>query len=97
MLGTDIVQISRFERFEERFGAKALKRFLNDEEIKLIKSPSTGAGFWAAKEAVSKALGCGISETCGFHDIIIYKDKRGAPHFKLSSKLEQEFKSSSSD
>ena len=91
MIGTDIVQISRFESFEKRFGVKALKRFLNDAEIASIKKSSTAAGYWAAKEAISKALGTGIGETCGFHDIVIYKDKRGAPHFSLTPQLIEQF------
>lgn len=87
MIGTDIVQTTRFEQFRKRFGDKALKRFLSQEEIALIKSDATAAGFWAAKEAISKALGTGIGATCGFHDIVIYKDDKGAPRFTLSSHL----------
>ena len=87
MIGTDIVQITRFEQFRERFGDKALRRFLSQDEIDLVKSDATAAGFWAAKEAISKALGTGIGSTCGFHDIVIYKDQKGAPKFTLSAHL----------
>lgn len=87
MIGTDIVQIERISHFRERFGDKALRRFLSSSEISLIKSDASAAGFWAAKEAISKALGTGIGEVCGFHDINIYKDAKGAPKFTLSSHL----------
>ena len=74
-------------KFIEKYGDKALKRFLSDEEIKLVKKPATAAGFWAAKEAIAKALKTGIGSGLSFHDITIYKEKSGAPNFMLSSKI----------
>jgi len=71
----------------ERFGDKFLKRFLSSEEIILVKNHKTAAGFWAAKEACSKALGCGIGKECGFHDIVITKTPKGAPIASLSKAL----------
>ena len=91
MVGVDIVAIARVAAFYEKHGENALKRYLHPEEIALAKSDATRAGFWAAKEAVSKALGCGIGQTCGFHDITLYKDAKGAPHFKLSAHLVEQF------
>lgn len=76
----------------KKYGEKALKRFLSDNEILLIKSPKTAAGFWAAKEAFSKALGTGIGKECGFHDITIFKDKRGAPKIVFSNKIRKKFR-----
>ncbi len=75
----------------ERFEQKALKRFLSQEEILHVKNPQNAAGFWAAKEACSKALGVGISKECNFHDITISKTSRGAPTLKLSQKLIEQF------
>ncbi len=46
----------------------------------------TIAGFWAIKEACSKALGVGIGKKLGFHDICIYKDMYGKPHLALHKK-----------
>jgi len=37
------------------------------------------AGRWAAKEAVSKALGTGIGKDCGWKDIVIRRDPLGKP------------------
>ncbi len=92
MIGIDLVKIERIRRFAERFGDKALCKFLSDEEIKLAKTTNTIAGFWAAKEAISKALGLGISQECSFFDIKIYKDKKNKPYFKLSKRLIENFK-----
>lgn len=71
----------------ERFGERALSKFLSDEEIKLIKTPRNAAGFWAAKEACAKALGCGIGADCGFHDIHLSKTAKGAPALDLNKRV----------
>ena len=87
MIGVAIVSIERIHRLQERFGNKALAKFLSPDEIALVKSDATAAGFFATKEAVSKAPGVGISATCGFFDIKIHKDERNAPYFTLSHHL----------
>jgi len=84
MIGIDIVSIPRIEKMIIKFGDRSLKKFLNESEIKLVKSPQTAAGFWAAKEAISKALGCGIGSELSFHDITISKTKKGKPIISLS-------------
>ena len=86
MIGIDLVSIGRIEKFIARFGEKGLEKFLSPEEITLAKSPKTAAGFWAVKEAVAKALGCGIGAELGFHDIIITKTDKNAPLARLSQK-----------
>jgi holo-[acyl-carrier protein] synthase len=92
MIGVDIVVISRIEKMMERFGNKALERFLSKDEIKMVKSPSNAAGLWAAKEAASKAIGTGIGSQCGFYDIKISKDKNNAPKIKYKKHLRKKFK-----
>ena len=91
MIGIDIIKTSRMNRLMERFGEKALLRFLSHEEIKLVKNYKTASGFWATKEAVSKALGVGIGKECLFEDIIISKTEKGAPKLKLSKRLIENF------
>ena len=91
-IGTDIVQIDRIERALTQFGDKFKQRFLHPQEIELVNKTTSIAGFWAAKEAISKALGCGIGKELSFHDIIISKDSRGAPTFTLTSKAQKHHK-----
>jgi len=91
MIGIDLISTSRMSRMIERFGDKALQKFLSQNEITLVKNYKTAAGFWATKEACSKALGVGIGAECGFHDIEIYKNSRGAPLLKLSTKIMKNF------
>ncbi len=88
-VGTDITVVSRIENSINKFGDKFLDKFLTKEEQKLTSRVESIAGYWAAKEAVAKALGCGICSELRFHDIIIYKDKKNAPHFKLSTKAKK--------
>ena len=91
MIGIDLIKTSRMERLMERFGERGLLRFLSHDEILLIKSHKTAAGFWAIKEAFSKALGTGIGKECSFHDIRIYKDIKGAPKISLSKEIVANF------
>ncbi len=92
MIGIDIISIKRIENFYNKFGKKAYEKFLRNEEMLLVKSPKTAAGFWSIKEATSKALGSGIGEICGFKDIWIHKDKYGKPYITLSSHLVKRYK-----
>jgi len=91
MIGIDLIKTSRMNRLMERFGEKALLRFLSYDEIKLVKNYKTASGFWATKEAVSKALGVGIGKECLFEDIVISKTQKGAPKVELSQKLKDNF------
>ena len=91
MIGIDITSIDRIKKMYEKFGTKAYEKFLNPKEIELIKKPETAAGFWAAKEAASKALGTGIGAFCGFHDIKISKSELGAPLIKYRKKVRKAF------
>ncbi len=83
-IGTDIIQIKRIEKALEKFGDTFKNKFLNESEIKRIQKLESIAGLWAAKEAISKALGCGIGKELSFHDITITKNKKGAPSFTLT-------------
>lgn len=79
------------QRLMERFGDKALLRFLQPQEIELVKNYKTAAGFWAAKEAFSKALGVGIGSECSFYDMLLEKTPKGAPILIPSQKIVDSF------
>ena len=91
MIGIDIVKIDRMEKMVAKFDKRALLRFLDEEEVVLAKSPSTIAGFWAIKEATSKALGCGIGKELSFKDMKIIKDDKGAPKVLLRQSIIERF------
>ena len=91
MIGIDITSVDRIKKMYEKFGERAYQKFLNPKEIELVKKPETAAGFWAAKEAASKAIGTGIGASCGFHDIKISKGKLGNPKIKYKKKVRKAF------
>ena len=92
MVGIDLVSINRIEKLIEKWGDKALLKFLSQKEIKLVKNPASVAGFWAAKEAASKALGTGIGKECSFLDIKLNKLSSGQPTIEYSKKIRKKFK-----
>lgn len=96
MIGVDLVKLERMKHMMERFSQKSLQKFLSPDEIALVKNHKTAAGFWAAKEACSKALGTGIGSECSFFDISISKTPKGAPILSLSEKLVEKFQIKSS-
>ena len=82
-IGTDILDIRRFERLYLNWGNRLLSRLFNKNEIPSYSSrkkfiQSLAAKF-AAKVAISKAFGTGIGSVIGFKDIKILKNKNGAP------------------
>ncbi len=84
-VGTDIVSIDRIKKSIDKFGNKFLDRFLSKEEQQLSKKVESYAGYWAAKEAISKALGVGIGSELSFLDIKIKKTDKNSPYFELKN------------
>jgi len=82
-IGVDIVDLERIERAYGRYGRKFLERFLTPPEIDLcLAKPSAAsiAGRFAAKEAVVKALGTGISGGVFWKSFEVLNDSRGRPY-----------------
>ena len=88
--GVDIVEIKRIKNAIERGGAPFVKRVFTGSETEQAESRNAAkysyyAGRWAAKEALSKALGCGIGEHCSFTDIEVLSDDYGVPRMSLNN------------
>ena len=96
MIGIDTVKISRIENMINKWGDKALNRFLSPSEKLLAKNNSSYAGYWAAKEAASKAIGTGIGKQCNFSDIKLRKSSLGQPLIKYKKHLRKKFNIKSS-
>ena len=92
MIGIDIVSIARIEKMLQTHETKFLAKFLNDGEYHLAKNAQSTAGLWAAKEAASKALGCGIGASLSFHDMTVTKNIHGSPFIMLSFEAMGRFK-----
>ncbi len=88
-IGTDIVQVERIRGVLERQGRCFAERILCDSELAIFDQKKQPASYlakrFAAKEAVSKALGTGIGEV-SWHDIAVSNDESGAPVLQLSGK-----------
>ena len=86
-IGTDIVNVKRMEKSLRRNGDAFKKRIFSKNEIMYCerkKNPSTFyAKRFAAKEALSKALGTGIRKGIDFKNIEISNDNLGKPSIKL--------------
>lgn len=89
-IGVDIIEIHRIKDvFHKNNGF--LDKICSEDEIEYLKErnlrPEYIAGRFAAKEAVSKALGTGF-KGFGFKDIIVKKDIKGKPFVELKNKAE---------
>ena len=86
-VGLDLCEISRMEKLLEN--DHFLTRYFTEGEIGYIRSKGksaaqTIAGIYAAKEALSKALGTGI--TFDLKEISVSHDDAGMPVYSLSGK-----------
>jgi len=89
-LGLDLCEISRMETLLEN--QHFLERYFGEEEISYIRSKGrnaaqTLAGIFAAKEALAKALGTGI--TFELKEICILHDEAGMPFYSLSGRAKE--------
>ncbi|XVN43013.1 MAG: holo-ACP synthase [Candidatus Rickettsia vulgarisii] len=98
-VGTDIVQIPRIERLLNLYQQRFIERILSQSEIQKLTSLNKElygnflAKRFAAKEAISKALGSGIGRDLSFKDISILNDELGKPFVEVSlDKSHERFK-----
>ena len=86
-IGTDIVNIKRMEKSLKKRGNTFKDRIFSKKEIIYCDKKNNPYSFYAkrfaAKEALSKALGTGIRKGINFKDIEIVNDNFGKPSIKL--------------
>ena len=91
-LGNDIVEIARLRQSIERHGAHFINRLFTQKEQDYcykFKDPAPHfAGRFAAKEAISKALGTGFGANLSWLDLEILNDELGRPVVTLSDPLQ---------
>ncbi len=87
-LGTDIVNMNRVKKIYSKYGNQFLNKILTETEKKTpqLKNIASIAKRFAAKEAISKAIGYGFSKGVHFKNIEIYNDKSGKPYAQLNGK-----------
>ena len=87
--GVDLVEISRIKAAIERHGERFLKRVFTTREVELAEGDVAFlAARFAAKEAVSKALGTGLGKVSPLH-IEVLRNEVNAPVLFLQSEAQQ--------
>lgn len=87
--GVDLIEIDRVARAIERWGERFIRRVYTDGEAAYCHGrPERFAGRFAAKEAVSKALGVGIRRL-RWRDIEILPQRSGKPIVSLYGRAEE--------
>lgn len=91
-VGVDLIEVTRITALMTRYGERFLTRIFTERELRYCNGQAHQlAARFAAKEAVSKALGVGIqhSEGVGWREIEIVSDGRGKPSVLLAGKAQQ--------
>jgi len=82
-VGVDIIEIARIKGVYQRWGQRFLEKVYTPHEVAFCRGRvSELAVRFAAKEAVSKALGTGL-HGIGWTEIEILPDPRGKPEVQL--------------
>ena len=86
-IGTDIVNIKRIEKSLKSNGDKFKNKIFSKNEINYCEKKKNPFPFYAkrfaAKEALSKAIGTGIRKDIKFKNIEVSNNKKGKPSIKL--------------
>jgi holo-[acyl-carrier protein] synthase len=92
-IGVDLVEIERVHQVFSRYGERFLQRVLCAEEIEDFRRSSKPARFlasaFAAKEALSKAVGTGIRHPVTWRAINVRRDDLGKPILKMEEQLQR--------
>ena len=89
--GVDIVRIERIEKVITRFGQRFLDRVFTPDEVRYSRSRASELAVrFAAKEAVSKALGVGMRvlspQGIGWLDVETLNERGGKPFVILHNR-----------
>lgn len=94
-IGIDLCQVCRIERAEALTG-RFLQSYYTEEERAYIRARGkagmqSAAAFFAAKEALLKAMGLGIGQGVHLRDIGVGHTETGAPYYRLCGTAEARF------
>jgi holo-[acyl-carrier protein] synthase len=91
-IGTDLVAVARMSDLHARFGERLAQRILAEAEGNAYAQAGDKARFlakrFAAKEALSKALGTGLRAPVSLSNISVDHDDHGRPEFSFSPDLQ---------
>jgi holo-[acyl-carrier protein] synthase len=82
-VGIDIIEVSRVRKVFEHHGERFLQRVFTENEVRQCRGkPERLAGRFAAKEAISKALGTGIHGVA-WREMEVVQLRSGRPSVRL--------------
>ena len=88
-IGTDIVSVDRILSVQKKLGDRFAHRILTKQEFILYQARRQSTFFlasrFAAKEALSKALGTGIGAV-SFQELETFHNEQGGPEVRLHGK-----------
>ncbi len=94
-IGTDLCDVGRVAAALDRFGERFAVRILVERELERFRRHNRPANYlakrFAAKEALSKALGTGIRAPVNWHNIEIRNAASGRPFIQPSERLQRLF------
>jgi holo-[acyl-carrier protein] synthase len=92
-VGIDNVQSERMKEMLLKWADRVENRVFDEEELEYSKSKGEThlhlAARFAAKEALFKALGKGLSEGMTWTDVMVQNDEAGKPHIHLKRKAKE--------
>lgn len=89
-IGCDLLRVSRIASIYQRKGEAFVWRYFTAEEVATCGRAGTATYFaslaarFAAKEALLKALGTGLSRGMRWRDVEVLRKKNGEPYYRLS-------------
>lgn len=90
-VGSDIVDVRRVARVAAVYPRRFGERVLAESELRCWRGLGGAArvrflaGRWAAKEALGKALGCGMRAPVTWRQVAVVYEAGGRPGFELSA------------
>lgn len=91
-MGTDIIDKVRINKAYSQHGDKFINKLLSEAERVVLQTKKYPIDYlakrWAAKEALGKAIGCGIRAPVLLPNISVLNDELGKPFFQVSPELD---------
>ena len=91
--GIDIVEISRIKNAAKKWQKNFLLKIFTDKELEYSNEKTSSyqhlAARFAAKEAVLKALGSGLTSRMEWRDIEVWNEESGKPNVRLTGEVER--------
>ena len=91
--GVDIVEISRIKNAAKKWKKSFLEKIFTEKELEYSNEKTSSyqhlAARFAAKEAVVKALGSGLTSRMEWRDIEVWNEQSGKPNVRLGGEVKR--------